>query len=208
MSLVNMVQVPVGDVDAMLALGFTVIEIWRSEEWNNVAEEVTSVDTRIPLVSGTTLYTFRDLAGTDASRYKWRLSAGGSAPFSKYSQYADGKSDPVSGIPLSVAVARFVEVDGRPKKTRVIVAIESTVRSGQYTIRDQGFNVFESDEDGLLQVPLVQGARVRVAIEGTAVVKLITVPATASFDLMQAMGDAPDGFDVQTTPPLLTRRNL
>lgn len=211
-ALVNSLSIVVGDVGILLDLGFTTIEVWASDDEGGVWTELTlptlaDPDTRIVLVDGATIYNYYDVAGTSARRYRWRFSANGAAPISSYSQHHNGKPMPVAGAQLSVATARFTTLDGRPARRKMIFAVESQTEVGDFSIGQDTLSV-ESDENGYLQIPLVQGAVVRVAIEGTSIVRTITVPSTPSFNVLQAVADAPDEFTVQTVPPLLTRRSI
>jgi hypothetical protein len=64
--------------------------------------------------------------------------------------------------------------------------------------------------NGFLAIPLTVGQTVRVAIDGTAVVREFVVPGPPNslFDLLQAIATANDPFTVQVPPPFLTRRSL
>jgi hypothetical protein len=207
-NLVNTITIQAGDVATLLSLGFTSIEVWRSNDSGGTWVELTATPgVRLNLVEGTSLYNYYDTTGYKTSRYKWRFSANGAAPFSTYSQNVDGRPLPIAGALLSLGMARFVGVDGRPLKKTIIVAHEGDQVVAGYTV-DSDTMTFSSDENGVVQVPLIQGARIRVAVEGTRIVRIITVPATDSFDLMEALSDAPDMFTVQTVAPMLTRRNI
>lgn len=166
------------------------------------------VDGRILLVDGSTFYTYYDVAGHPTARYKWRFSNNGTNPLSRFSLPVDGKSTVLSGVPLSIATARFADVDGSPLRTAVLVASEGAQKIAGYTMGTQATKTFMADEDGMLQIPMVQGSRVRVAVEGTLIVRTFTVPSTPTFDLMQVLSDTPDAFTVQTVAPMLTRRNV
>lgn len=165
-------------------------------------------DSRIRLVDGVQLYQYYDVAGTKFSRYKWRFSKNGLAPFSNFSQPTVASSVPTTGVTLSMATARFVGLDGKPHRSSIIVAPLSPSSIGGYVVGASEMTSVRADENGFLQVPLVIGARVRIAIEGTSMVRDIVVPNAASFDLMQVLADAPDQFNVQKTIPLVTRRSL
>jgi hypothetical protein len=166
-------------------------------------------DARPTLVLGQLIYTFTDVAGRDDNRYKWRFSANGVNPVSDFSARVFGSAPPLSGVPISVATALFVGLDGKAQKRRIVVVSDRppAVIAGT-AVGNELPVIVDSDDLGFLQVPLVQGSVVRVAIEGTAYVREITVPATASFDLLSAMASAPDPFTIQTTPPFLIRRNI
>lgn len=163
-------------------------------------------DPRLPLADGVVVYAYYDVSAKESSRYKWRFSANGSAPISKYSAYVTARQSAIMPNLVSLATAKFTTIDGRPSKQKVIVAPEQGSFSSY--VLDLQTMVFESDENGLLQVPLVQGAKVRVGLEGSGIVRVITVPNTPTFDLMSAIAEADDEFTVQTYAPLLTRRSL
>jgi len=163
-------------------------------------------DQRPALVAEQTLYVYFDVSGSSLSRYQWRYSDNGANPVSKVSPLAAGSQAPLSDVPVSLATARFTTIDGRPARTTIIVAPEVGSVGSRFV--DGGSRLYTADENGFLQFPLAQGARVCVAVEGTSLVRVITVPATPAFDLMSALSDVADPFTVQTTPPLLTRRSL
>lgn len=207
-NLVNTVTIQAGDVATLRSLGFTHIEVWRSDDRGGTWRELTAPPAvRLDLIEGTSLYNYYDTTGYKTSRYKWRFSANGVAPFSTYSQNVDGRPLPIAGALLALGMARFIGIDGRPIQKTIIVAPESDQVVAGYTV-DRDAMTFTSDENGVLQIPLVQGARVRIGIEGNNVVKVITVPATDNFDLLEALSEAPDMFTVQTVAPMLTRRNV
>lgn len=165
---------------------------------------------RIPLSSGTLVYSFPDVAGRNDDRYKWRFSAAGASPLSDFSAVVRGQTQPtVSSANLSVGTAKFLDVMGRPIKARLLVATLSVPQSlsGVYVSGPQPIQV-DSDDTGFLQLTLMRGAKVRVAIEDSAYVREFVVPDAASFDILATMATAPDQFTVQTTPPLLIRRSI
>lgn len=111
---------------------------------------------------------------------------------------------------LATATAKFDGLDGQPARPTLIIALEDPplpVGAGEYVVNPSPL-VVQAAVDGTLSVQLPRGAKVRVAIEGTTYVRTITVPNVASFDLLQAMGDVPDQFAVQATPPLVSRRSF
>jgi hypothetical protein len=110
---------------------------------------------------------------------------------------------------VAVGTAQFADFQGRPiQRTMVIVADLGPMAISGMGVGQPAPLVVSSDDNGYLQVELVQGMRVRVAIEGTAYVREITVPNTATFDLLSAMASAPDPFTIQVPPPFLIRRTV
>lgn len=166
-------------------------------------------DARITLVAPTVLYTYVDPSGSSGDRYKWRFSANGASPVSDFSAYVEASEPPVSGVPISIGMATFIGVDGRYKKTKLIVATyNSPLVVGAVAVGNDRVQVVESDDLGFLQAPFVVGSVLRISIEGTTYTREITVPNTPTFDILTAMSTAPDPFTVQTTPPFLVRRSI
>lgn len=181
-----------------------------SDDLGWIAGVVYGKSARISLVGGTFSYLFPDVAGTSTDQYKWRYSANGSSPISGFSSVVQDQSAPgISVGNLSVGTAKFYGADGKPKKTRVLVVTDSVPQSlaGVFVVRDQPI-AYDSDDDGFLQLTLIRGAKVRVAIEGTSYIREFDVPNSAAFDLLTIMATATDPFTIQTTPPQLNRRSI
>ena len=164
-------------------------------------------DARIELQTGVFVYPYTDLAGRNSYRYKWRFSANGAPPVSEFSSVVYGKEpSSVASGNTSVATARFVGMDGKPLKHKLIISQVSLPQSvSGLFVSSPVPQVVESDDSGFLQLTLVRGTKVRAAIEGTSFVREFTVPNAASFNILQAMSDAPDGFGVQSPLPFLIR---
>lgn len=165
-------------------------------------------DAFLPLVPGQVLYTYQDLGGGDATdRYRWRYSHLGLAPYTELGSYLKPQPAPRDSATVTTGYASFVGLDGSPARGRLIIVEDSPPKVGQVTIQ-AGPMVVEADETGFLQVRLLKGATIRVAIEGTSVARTIIVPQTATFDIMQALSEASDAFTPAATTPLLTRRSI
>jgi hypothetical protein len=166
---------------------------------------------RLALDSDVLLYSFNDTGGASSARYKWRFSDGGENPISEFSEYVLGSAVPLlDASRISIATGTFVSFDGLPRKTTVIVSLarQSAQSVDGVFLGDGVAKTVTTDEYGYLQMPLVRGADIIVAIEGTRFVRRFTVPDAPTFDLLTVAADAPDEFTVQTTLPLLTRRSL
>lgn len=167
------------------------------------------LDARIPL-STSFSYLYSDVSGISTARYKWRFSHNGVNPISDFSDYVLGASVPsISSSYLALCTAKFIGLDGLPRKTTIVIGMESnpSVLSG-YTIVNSSPLVVTSDDLGYLQFTVVRNMVIRVAVEGTSFVREITVPDAASFDLITAMANAPDPFTVQSPAPFLIRRTV
>jgi len=170
---------------------------------------LTGLNARPTLVSGTLIYTISDVAGHSDDRYKWRFSANGVNPVSEFSERIFGSTPALAGTAVSICTAQFVGLDGRPQKRRVVVVSDMSPASiGGNVVGNELPITVDSDDLGFLQFTLVRGARVRVAIEGTAFVREFVVPNSATFDLLTVMAAAPDPFSIQTTLPFLIRRSI
>lgn len=163
-------------------------------------------DVRLALVDGALIYTFYDTASTETSRYRWRFSNNGAEPISRFSKYVLPRSTAVSGVALSVGTARFVGMDGRPRRGKLILAILSM--PGQGAMLSSDTEVVEADEQGFAQVQLVVGALIKVALEGTGFVREFIVPNQPTFDILAVAGTTTNLFTPQVVPPLLTRRSV
>lgn len=178
------------------------------EGFLTAGDEARGDDAFIPLVTDQPLYTYQDLGPSAAlHRYRWRFSANGLAPYSELSGYQKAQAVPLDLALVSIGFARFVGLDGAPAKGRIIIVNDSPAKVGLLTISSDPL-VLEADDVGFLQVRLLRGAQIKVAIEGTSIVRSLTVPDVASFDILTAVAAAPDAFTPATTAPLLTRRSI
>jgi hypothetical protein len=166
----------------------------------------TGTDARITLSGSTFVYTYIDLSGAVDYKYKWRFSANGVNPISDYSSPVNGDTVPYA-VPISIGTAYFVGIDGRPQQRTIIVGVDDVpfVSSG-FAVGNELVQTYTSDINGFIQVPLIQGAKIRIGIEGTSYTREIIVPSTSTFDIMAAMATAADPFTIRVPPPFLTRR--
>ncbi len=190
----------------------------------SAGQSASGADARLPLVPTQVIYPYNDLGGMNRDLYRWRFSANGVQPISDFTPWP-----PVEGLPpalatlnTTLAVAQFADLAGRPVRARVVIAYDNspkqpvegpTGQSAQFPTPSVGNSlvseIFDSDENGYLQIQLVQGIRIRVAIEGTAYVREIEVPeGEPTFDLLTAMSKAPDPFTVKTPLPYLIRQSI
>lgn len=174
----------------------------------SAGQSVVGLAQRFALSPGTLIYTFTDVAGRSEDRYKWRFSNPETGLKSEFSTRIFGNSPPVDPNLVSIATGHFLGLDGRPKKTTVLVGPTGVQNIGGFVSGIDGPLVVTTDNNGFLNVPLLRGAHVRVAIEGTSFIRELVVPDTASFDLLSAMEAAPDPFSIQSPPPFLIRRSL
>lgn len=164
------------------------------------------LDSRVTLAGGTVIYSYIDMAGSTAYKYKWRYSANGVNPISDFSEPIYGNTVPFA-VPVSIGTATFVGIDGRPQKRTIIIGLDDVpfVTSG-FAVGNELVQTYTADNNGFIQVPLIRGARVKIALEGTSYVREIIVPNTSTFDLLAAMSVVTDPFTIQVPPPFLIRR--
>jgi hypothetical protein len=166
-------------------------------------------DARIPLSADSVLYPYYDVAAVASNaRYRWRFSADGLSPFSKFSPWVPPAAPAADPSKISIGYMTFLGLDGSAAKGRLIIAEDHPEMLGGAAVYSSQPLLYEADETGFVQAPLLRGAHVRVGIESSTLIRSITVPDAASFDIMQALSTATDMFTVQTVPPLLTRRSL
>jgi hypothetical protein len=164
---------------------------------------------RPTLTTGVFSYIVVDVAGDPSYRYKWRFSANGSSPISSYAPTVYGTNVSALNSSLSYYYGSLCDVSGQPLRSKIVVTVINLPQNiGGFLISGNCPLIFEPDEFGFVQMALVQGAIVKIAIDGTDFVRQVTVPSTATFDLLTIMNSAPDTYTVQTTPPLLERRSL
>lgn len=175
-----------------------------------LGQVVYGLSARLFLSGSILIYSFPDQAGSGDDRYKWRFSANGANPISDFSAEVSGQLAPIiSASNLSIGMAKFYDQSGQPVKTRILVGIDSNPQSLAGVFVSKGSSlIVDSGDDGFLQVTLMRGAKVRVAIEGTSYIREFIVPNTATFDLLTVMSTAVDPFTVQATIAQLIRRSI
>jgi len=174
----------------------------------SAGDAVRGTDARPALSPGQPSYLYSDVAGFPADKYKWRFSGNGANPISAFSVPAPGAQPSVSGA-VSICSAIFVGVDGRPVRRKVLVSTLDAPQSISGFLVGNNFPLtYEADENGYVQFALLQGSKVRVAIESTLFVREFVVPSTPTFDLLTAMSDAADPYTIQRAPDLIIRRSL
>lgn len=94
------IQVP--DIDATLAAGYTQIRVYRSDTSHlGPYVEITAAGTRIPLVAGTSTYSYTDAQGDDTDYYRISYYNDGTGADSGLSDPVQGAEDPALQV-LSV----------------------------------------------------------------------------------------------------------
>ena len=120
--------ITVGDLDAKLQMGYSVIEVQFSDDQGNSWIALTApvavpplLQVHIPLMPATYAYSFLDPQGTSYRRYRWRFSANGAVPISPFVRWVYG-TQRISNVPISVGTMRFVGLDGIIRQGTVLAA--------------------------------------------------------------------------------------
>jgi hypothetical protein len=176
-------------------------------------QRIIGLEPYIPLVSGQNDYTFSDKDGESGYLYRVRFFHTITGLFSAWSEPFEGAPGTlISSAGLSVGSIDMVDAQG--------VAI-SAQRIHFYSVHQplqvEGFQValdrklvtIETDNAGHAEVTLVRGLRVKVVFEETGLVREITVPNAATFDILGLVAVAPDAFNLAVpNVPAAIRRSV
>lgn len=167
--------------------------------WAAVANVLSSQDpTRWDGADG--VYFYNDATGTDAFYYRVTVVDGDGA--------RSGPSVPFrASVDIALALAKVIGATGEPVRTTFIVSGVGAKVLADFLVIGQT-KTYETDAAGSVAIPMIRGARVVVAIDGTTVVRELDVPDESSFDLMHALTATPDMFTIQELPPLVSRRSF
>jgi len=168
----------------------------------------------VALVAGQTLYNFVDKDGE--SSYYYQASYYNTANFlqSNWSEPFQGDAGTVipaenlSKAYVDLADAQGVAVMGQ--KIRFYPSHDPSLQVANYGISLDRYPIeIETDNTGHAELSLVRGMRIRVAFEGTTLIREIIVPDEESFNLLDLMATAPDPYSVVIPDvPFAIRRSL
>jgi hypothetical protein len=161
---------------------------------------------RVPIVSPTTEYTFKDYDGQSTYWYKTRY-------FSTITGAASAFSNPRKGSPqtvltsdrLSLAKVNLCDAAGRPVVNRRVILVpirDYIVPTTLYGLLP-GVDRIEmtTDENGKAELNLVRGATMKAFFEGSNYNREFVVPDTAEFDLLSVLATVPDPLSIVQAPP-------
>ena len=161
------------------------------------------LDARIPLVSGVTDYLFTDPHSFSTYFYKSRFFNTVNRSASSFGPAFRGVA--LSGLPsenLVLGGIDFVDIRGVGKANQVVIIyarLEGLIVDGK-VVAPSGPTRLLSDADGHVEIQLVRGTKISVAIAGTDLVRDIDVPTDldiTSFNLLDPAFGANDLFKVQ-----------
>ena len=149
---------------------------------------------------GVTTYSYEDRFGLTTNYYRTRYINSLSGNFSDWSEWILGISGVgVQPANLILGTIKLAEVDGTALANAkvTIVNVYSPVIQDGYFIAGRSKTV-STDGVGQAQITLVRGSTVDVIVEGTTVIRRITVPsAGVSFDLLDPSIQTDDAFGIQ-----------
>lgn len=176
-------------------------------------DRVVGKDERITLVAGTADYEYDDLDGDPDHYYKVRYYNSTTGAVSSFGPAAKGDIGSVL-VPsdLIKATIDLAGIDGKPMTETEILIYNKYIpplEVGDYLVTGREL-LLVTDMTGHAETMLVRGATVTVAINGTSIVREISVPITGTeFKLNSAIATADDGFQIQVPDvPAAVRRTL
>lgn len=167
----------------------------------------------ILLVASTTVYSFADNDGESGYYYQASFYNTTNGNISAW-------SDPFQGDvgtllePSNLSTGTIDLVDARgvavPEQRITFYAQGAPLQVGQYQVALVREPVtIETDNSGHAEVTLVRGLDMRVVFEGTSIIRDITIPDAATFDILALISNAQDSFDVvEPNYPAAPRRTL
>lgn len=173
-------------------------------------QKVNGKQARIPLVTPTTEYLFKDYDGDATFWYKTRYFSTSTLSVSSFSDPRQGNPQVV--LPPNALVKghlSLADTAGRPVVHRRVIFVPitpmSNVASSGYGVLP-GFDrvVTTTDEKGYAEMQLVIGMQMKVFIEGSSFQRFFTVPS-ADFDILQVATQQPDPLSVVQAPPMPIR---
>lgn len=185
---------------ALTDLGFTLDQYDNGE------------DARIDLVGGTSTYSHNDESGDSTYFYKTRYYNSSTQAVSSFSDPIEGDvGSIVASASLITAKIDLASIDGSPIADRRIVFYHKYVPPLMAdTIAVLGKQVVMiTDSAGHAEVSLVKGTVVDVSIDGTSIIREITVPSSGTeFNIMDEIATADDMFQIQVLDiPTAIRRS-
>jgi hypothetical protein len=163
-------------------------------------ENASGQDEHIQLMRGVSTYSYEDRFGLAANYYRTRYISTLSGNFSDWSDWIPGISGSgVQSANLILGTIKLAGIDGAAlvgAKVTVVNVYNPAVMDG-YFIAGRSKTV-STDGVGQAQVTLVRGSIIDVILEGTTVIRRITVPSVGvSFDLLDPSLQTDDAFGIQ-----------
>jgi len=166
---------------------------------------------RIPLVAGTSEYDFVDLSGEASYWYRSRVYDAVTWAFGRWSDWLQGSIGAIVPVgDLIVGQIKMIDMDGSSlagKRVTLVNIYSPLIVDGYFT--GGRSKQIETNSVGLAETTLVRGMRIDVIVEGTSIIRRITVPSTGTtFDLLDESLVEDDPFQIQVPDlPSAVRRS-
>lgn len=152
------------------------------------------------MTTGVDTYTFLDESGLVTNYYRTRYYNSVSEEYSSYSDWVLGSTGTVIDTDLLITgTIKMANIDGTALVGHMITVVNvfSPLISGGYFLAGSNKAVV-TDGTGQAQIVLVKGSTVDVVLEGTSIIRRITVPSTGTtFDLLDPTLQTDDPFGIQ-----------
>jgi hypothetical protein len=169
------------------------------------------LDEHIPLQTGVNDYEYDDLSGAASYWYRTRFFNETLGTFGGWSDWIQGSTGSAVAAPeLIVGKVKMADLDGGALAGMKItlVSIYSPLTADGYFLAGRSKQI-ETDGTGQAETTLVRGMKLDVVVEGTSIIRRITVPTTGTeFDLMDETLVQDDPFQIQVPDlPSAVRRS-
>jgi hypothetical protein len=171
-------------------------------------------DANIPLIEGQSLYNYTDQDGVGDYFYVVHY-------YNQVSNLSSADSDPFQGEPgtvvdattLSIGKVSLITGSGKAVEGQSITfySVYELLEVGGVVagVQRKPIGTIVTDAAGKAEIPLLKGLRIKVAFDGTSIIREFVVPDTDEFDVMTVIGSSPDQFDIQEVDfGLALRRTL
>jgi hypothetical protein len=168
-------------------------------------------DQHVGLQAGVSEYTYDDLSGEASYWYRTRYFNTTTETYGGWSDWIQGSTGAaVSADDLIIGKIQMADIDGSALSGMFItlVNVYSPLIADGYFIAGRTKQI-ETDGTGMAETVLIKGMVLDVVVEGTSIIRRITVPSTGSeFDLLDASLVQDDPFQIQVPDlPSAVRRS-
>lgn len=169
---------------------------------------------QVTLQAGVTLYEFIDNDGDAGDYYKVNYyNTGNQLTSTDSSSFLGATATLVAAGSLSIATVDLVDGAGVavPNQDITFWSVYEIVEVDTFIagIQRKPIATIRTDAAGHAELSLVRGLTIKVVFEGTSIIREFTVPDVSSFNLLEALSESPDPFDIRTPDfHLALRRTL
>jgi hypothetical protein len=176
-----------------------------------VGDKDNGEDAHINLLPAVDSYEYDDQSGAASYWYRTRFYNQTSGTYSSWSDWTQGSTGAViTASFLIVGKIKMAEIDGTALVGQdvTIVNVHSPLTKDEHFIAGRSVTI-TTDGSGYAEITLIKGATVDVVLEGTSMIRRITVPDTGTeFDLMDSSLQTDDPFNIQVPDlPAAVRRS-